>query len=131
MQERIDDELALIRQRFPDVEYRREGQWVRVPSYPMSGGWNRTETDVAFQIGEGHPGTPPYGIYVPAGIKYQDAIPSNYKEPADNAPPFEGSWGVFSWSPDDGEWRPTADIRKGSNLLNWVIGFANRFREGQ
>ncbi len=131
MQERISEELALIRQRFPDVEYREEGRWVRIPSYPLPEGWNREATPVAFQILDSHPGTPPYGIYAPAGIQFQGAAPNNYKEPADNQPPFEGTWGVFSWAPDDGQWRPTADVRKGSNLLNWVVGFADRFGEGR
>ena len=131
MQERISEELALIRQRFPDVQYREEGQWVRIPSYPLPEGWNREATSVAFQIPDSHPGTPPYGIYVPAGIQFQGAAPNNYKEPVGNQSPFEGTWGVFSWAPDDGEWRPTADVRKGGNLLNWVLGFADRFREGK
>ena len=131
MQERINKELALIRQRFPDAEYREEGHWVRIPSYPMPEEWNRTATDVTFQIQNGHPGTPPYGIYVPSGIQFQGSPPGNYKEPADNQPPFDGTWGVFSWSLGDGQWRPAADVRKGSNLLNWVLGFAERFRAGR
>ena len=54
MNERIDAELALIQQRFPDAEYREEGCWFRVPSYPLPDGWNRTETDVAFQVAQGY-----------------------------------------------------------------------------
>ena len=39
MHERIEAELAVIRQRFPDVEYVGEGCWFRVPSYPLPEGW--------------------------------------------------------------------------------------------
>ena len=131
MEARINEELTLIRQRFPSLEYHEGGRWVRIPSYPLPEGWNRTVTDIAFQIQSSHPGTPPYGIYVPAGIQFGGVAPSNYKEPADNQPPFEGMWGIFSWAPDGGQWRPAADIRKGSNLLNWVVGFAGRFQEGK
>ena len=131
MQDRINEELALIRQRFPECEYHEVDRWMRIPSYPMPDGWNRTVTDVAFQIQISHPGTAPYGIYVPAGIQFQGSPPNNYKEPADNQPPFEGTWGIFSWAPEDGQWRPAADTRSGSNLLNWVLGFADRFRQGK
>ena len=36
MQERIDKELALLRQAYPDLEYQHEGRWVRVPAYPAA-----------------------------------------------------------------------------------------------
>ena len=130
MQERIEQELALLRTRYPDLEYRGEGQWVRIPSYPIASGWNRTGSPIAFQIPPGFPGTPPYSFYVPSGIEYSSARPNNYVDPAPNQPPLAGGpWGVFSWSHTE-DWRPTADLRSGSNLLNWAIGFAQRFREG-
>lgn len=131
MQERVEEELALIRQQFPDTEHYEEGHWVRIPSYPLPEGWNRPSTEVAFQIPIGYPGTPPYGIYVPAELQFQGTRPDNYTEPASNQPPFSGTWGIFSWVPANGQWRPTAELRKGSNLLNWVLGFAERFKEGK
>jgi hypothetical protein len=131
MQERINEELALIRARFPGLEYVEAGRWVRIPAYPLPQGWNREATDVAFQIQNGHPGVAPYGIYVPSGIQFDAATPTNYKEPADNQPSFGGSWGIFSWAPADGQWKPAADVRRGSNLLGWVLGFADRFEEGR
>ena len=131
MQERIEEELIVIRKRFKDAEYNEAGAWVRILNYPLPDGWNQTSTDVAFQILPSYPGTPPYGIYVPIGLQFQNERPANYTEPANNQPPFPGTWGVFSWSPDGGGWKPTADVRTGSNLLNWVLGFANRFREGK
>lgn len=131
MQERIEAELALLRGRYPDLEYRPEGHWVKIPRYPLPAGWSGSETDVAFQIPVGFPGTPPYGIYVPGGITFNGTRPDNYTEPAPSQPPISGSWGIFSWTPDDGAWRATTDPTTGSNLLNWVIGFAQRFREGK
>jgi len=131
MEERIKEEMRLIRQWFPDAEYHEEGHWVRIPSYSLPREWSQSSTEVAFQIPVGYPGTPPYGIYVPTGLQFQSSRPDNYMEPAGSQPPFSGTWGVFSWSPEGGQWRPTADIRKGSNLLNWVLGFADRFSEGK
>ncbi len=130
MKERIEQELVLLRGRWPTLEYRAEGDWIRIPEYPLPVGWNRPCTDVAFQPHVTHPGTPPYGIYVPAGLTFNGLRPDNYAEPAPAQPPFGGVWGIFSWTPAD-EWRPTADPVAGSNLLNWAVGFADRFREGK
>jgi hypothetical protein len=130
MRERIEQEIALLRTRYPDLVYREEGGWVLLPSYPVSPGWNRTASPVAFQILPGFPGTPSYSFYVPTGIEHGGTRPNNYVDPAPNQPPFAGGpWGVFSWSHTE-DWRPTADPRTGCNLLNWVIGFAQRFLEG-
>ncbi len=131
MRERIEQELALLRQRYADLEYREDGHWVRVPSYGLPPGWNRPVTDVVFQIPIGFPGTPPYGIYTPLGLIFNGARPDNYTEPAAMQPPFGGAWGLFSWSTLDGHWRATVDLVSGYTLLNWVIGFADRFREGK
>ena len=130
MEERIRQELELLRRRFPDLEYILSGHWIKIPRYPLPAGWNETATDVAFQVPIGYPGTLPYGIYVPSGIRFNSTTPGSYSEPAGTQPPFGGNWGIFSWTPADGEWRPMASSGGGSNLLNWVLGFGDRFREG-
>lgn len=130
MQERIDQELALLRQRYPDLEYREEGRWIRVPAYPLPSGWNRTSTDIAFQIPVGYPGTQPYGFCTSVGLQFNGQSPDNCQA-ADPMPPFEGGpWVRFSWTPET-PWQPAAQVTAGSNLLNWVIGFADRFRQGK
>lgn len=131
MEARITAELDLLRRRYPTLEYRDEGRWVRLPGYPLPDGWGAKCTDVAFQIPSGFPGAPPYAFYALAGLRFKGEVPQNYSEPAPTQPPFGGTWGVFSWAPDDGQWRPTADPVTGSNLANWASGFADRFREGR
>ncbi|MBW7932344.1 MAG: hypothetical protein H3C62_01775 [Gemmatimonadaceae bacterium] len=131
MQDRIDAEVAMLRARFPNLEYQREGQWMLIPRYGVPTGWSASETDAAFQIPVGYPGTPPYGIYVPVGLTFDGQRANNYSEPAPVQPPFGGCWGIFSWAPADGAWRPTANPTAGSNLLNWALGFAERLREGR
>jgi hypothetical protein len=128
MQERIQEELALLRKSYPDTEYVPDGQWVRIRKYPLATGWNSENTEVVFQIPAGYPGAHPYGIYVPAGLLYQGARPQNYTEPAQTKPPFQGTWGIFSWQPAN--WSPSAKIVSGSNLWSWVRGFSARFKEG-
>lgn len=127
--ERIVAEDDLLRRLFPEMEV-REG-WRRIPEITLPSGWNRADTDVVFQISDAFPGTPPYGIYVPAGLRYNGQMPANYTEPAGSAPPFAGAWGMFSWSVADGnDWRPTVSVEKGVNLLQWVRGMSQRFAEG-
>lgn len=131
MKNRIQKELDLLRQRYRNLEYIEEGRWIRIPDYPLCKGWNRTSTDVAVQIGVGHPGAAPYGIHTPSGLLHEGSRPDNYTDPATNRPPFSGQWAFFSWSPKDGQWRATADLVSGSNLLNWVMSFSDRFKEGK
>lgn len=128
-EQRLAAELAILTNRFGEVRFL--SGWFLIPSYPTYlNGWNRRETPVAIQAQVGYPGTPPYGIYVPTGLRFNDATPSNYQEPAGNQPPFGGEWGIFSWAPDGDTWRPNADIHAGANLLNFAFGIAKRFREG-
>lgn len=131
MNERIQAEVTLIRSRYPDAECEEAGVWVRIPAFTLPKGWSREATDVAFQIPNGYPGVPPYGIYVPSGLLFAGSQPDNYSDPAGTQPPFPDSWAVFSWLPADGEWRATADLHSGSNLLNWITGFSARFGEGK
>jgi hypothetical protein len=130
MSGRVTEELDVLRTRFPDLQYVESGQWILIPRYSFPPGWTAASPEIATQLPPPYPATPPYGIYVHSGIRFRGATPANYAEPASNQPPFGGSWGVFSWSPADGEWRPAADVGRGSNLLNWIVGFADRFREG-
>ena len=129
MEERIQRELALLRTRFR-VDYVVDGNWMLIPQFHLPSGWDREVSDVAFQIPVGYPGTPPYGIYVPAGLTFKGERPNSYTEPAPAQPPFGGVWGILSWQPET-PWRATADIVSGSNLMNWVLGFSDRFREGR
>ncbi len=130
MQERINQEIDLLKTRFPDLDYRPDGQWIHILKHPLPPGWNLSATQLAFPIPVEYPCGPPYGIYVPAGIRFGSQLPSNYTDRAPMQPPFGGAWGIFSWTTQDGVWHATADLTKGSNLLNWVLGFQRRFEDG-
>ena len=125
---RIQEELELLRKFYPKLEFVESGLWIRILDYPIPQDrqWNKTATDVAFQIPAGYPGTPPYGIYVPQGLTCNGSSPPN----ANQQPPFGGQWGILSWTPVDGQWRPSTNISSSSNLLNWVRSFVDRFKEG-
>lgn len=128
MEKRLEEELAHLRGRYPDLEFVSDGRWVRIPDYATCPGWNRDQTDVVFRVLAEHPGAQPYGFFVPAGLLFNGVRPKSYTEPAKEKPPFDGEWGFFSWQPES--WKPAATVRAGSNLLNWAEGFSNRFREG-
>jgi hypothetical protein len=128
MEARLDQELRLLRSRWPEHRYDAAARWVLLPDYPLSAGWSRTATDVVFQIQLNHPGAAPYGFLTPSGLLHEGRVPINYQDPAPSQPPFGGQWGIFSWSPED--WQPQADIGGGSNLFTWTQSFTQRFLQG-
>ncbi len=124
------EELAILRKYFPNLEFVEQALWIRIPGYSLPPGllWNPNVIDVAFQIPIGYPGTGPYGIYVREGLTFNGSAPNNYQCPANQQPPFQGRWGILSWSPEN--WSPTTDLLTGPNLLNFVRSFADRFKQG-
>jgi hypothetical protein len=126
---RVLEEIDLLRQQFPGLEYIDEGGWVRVPGFKRPEGWTPADSDIVFQVPLS-PGTAPYGFYVPTGARINGGVPQSYAEIGEPRPPFPGSWAKFSWQPEAGEWQPKASVLGGSNLLGWVRSFATRLREG-
>ena len=130
MPPRLSRELEILKRRYPDLGFVEAGWWILIPRYPLPNGWNRESSDTAFQVPIGYAGTPPYGFYVPSGLRFDGKKPDNYQEPAANKPPYEGEWGMFSWS-IDGTWRtPTTDFVGGESLNSFVLSFADRFGAG-
>ena len=125
IEERIQEELVLLKAKHPNLELGPDGRWVKIGNCALPQGWNRAATDVAFRIVD--PPAAPYGIYVPSGLLFNGQRPNSYSEPATGVP-FPGTWGVFSWTPE--AWTPGTTAKSGSNYFNWVTGFAARFREG-
>src|SRR5438270_7358738 len=130
MRVRIEEELALLRERYPDIEHKEHAgeDWFRLPRYPFPDGWRIkdeaiSEAPIVFKIVAAYPSAEPYGFAAPDGINFRDNPPGSPGGAI--APPFEGSWQHFSWA-SDGSWAPTADARTGSNLLVWVRSFARR-----
>jgi hypothetical protein len=129
MLERIQKELELLRREYPTLEYNENGHWIKISGYKLPVGlWNREQTSVLFQIPTGYPGQAPYGFYVETGIrlKKSSAKPTAYEETVSGLG-FEGQWGKFSWQQEN--WFASEDILSGSNLLNFVRSFWDRFME--
>jgi hypothetical protein len=128
MTDRVEEELALLRSAYPDLEHLQDGDvhWVRIPSYAVPEGWSEEEVEVAVQI-PASPGQAPYAFRVRPGLQLVGSGQvNNYTYPVTT--PWGDDWGQFSWSPV--EWVPKMDIRAGANMLNFVRSFADRLREG-
>jgi hypothetical protein len=126
--ERIGEELALLRSNFVDVEYLEAGHWVRIAECDVPDGiWNQDSVEVCFQIPELIPGQAPYGFYVRPNLslKSGQAI-GNYAYPADTG--FGANWGKFSWQLQ--VWTPSADIVAGTNMVNFARSIGDRLRQG-
>lgn len=106
----------------------KQGNWFLLKEYPLPVGWNQRHADIAFRAQPDYPGTPPYGFWVPTGLRFNGAMPGSYQDTVADIPPFSGQWGMFSWSPD--QWRPSSDVGAGFNLLNFALSFAVRLAEG-
>lgn len=122
----VEDNLALLRTAYPDLEYGIDGgvHWVRIPSYPLPTGiWTVDAVDVAFRI-SGQPAEAPYGFWAHPGLTLAtEGTINNYTFPAST--PWGTDWGQFSFSPAE-PWKPKADVRAGVNMLNFARGIADR-----
>jgi hypothetical protein len=121
---RIEQELVLLRSKFPDAAL--QGQWVLLPSYPVPNpGWGADSVKVAFPIPAAYPAQKPYAFYVSPPLRVGASIPGNATEASD--PVFDGEWTKFSWDCQD--WSPAAEVAGGSNLLHWALSFHERLKD--
>jgi len=125
MTNRIEGELALLRRRFPNLEYIEDGHWVRLERYPVPTGWNVDEVETAFQIPP-EAAIVPYAFSVRPGLSLATgALPGNYQFPV--ATPFGDDWGRFSWSPL--AWQPQPEPSAGDNMTHFARSMADRLAE--
>lgn len=134
MTPRIAQELELLRRHYDRVEHVEHAgeDWFRIPDYVIDAAadWGQDQLPVAFKVGAGHPGTAPYGFFVPSGLRFRGQAPQ-FQDPVSPQPPFPGTtWAHVSWQQDAGQWRPTGDLVTGSNLWNFTRTFRDRFKEG-
>ncbi|MDO8655518.1 MAG: hypothetical protein Q7R48_03895 [bacterium] len=126
---RIQEEIELLRARFPNLVFKEEGYWVRLPEIEISAPWAPNLIEIAFQFPPaGYPQNPFYGFFVPSGLLLNGATPQNFTDPAASPPPFDDvAWAFFSGNPDP--WDPRPAVHAGSNVVTWVQSIFDRFRE--
>lgn len=126
MQERVIQEIALLKERYPSLLHGQNYDWVMVPDFPLPEGYNRKATKLMFLIHAAYPHAGPDCFYVETGLRLKDGnMPSNYNEHMDV--PVGGSWGYFSWHPET--WQPADEIRGGDNLSTFIKAVNLRLRE--
>lgn len=128
MTPRIRQELELVRQYYPDAEFRADG-WIRLPAFEIkSDEWSKKSEDFCFKVPPGFPVQPLYGFYIRGGLEHKNKRPVlNYELSKDT--PFDGVWGKFSWSIDRA-WLRRAGKGTGNNLLSFIRSFNERLKEG-
>ena len=126
MQERIVQEIALLKEKYPNLEHGQNYDWVMIPDFPLPDGYNRKATKFLFLVPNTYSLTAPDCFYVEIGLRLVNGnMPSNYNE--QQAVPVGGSWGYFSWHPEI--WQPADEILNGDNLLTFIRVVNIRLRE--
>jgi hypothetical protein len=125
---RLEEEVALVRSGYPELQVMHEVLWALIPSYPIPEDlWTCGTVEIAFQFPQNLPGQQPYGFWVRPGLELQGggAI-NNYTYPIST--PFGEGFGQFSWAPE--VWAPAANVAAGTNMLDFVRSFLRRLEEG-
>jgi hypothetical protein len=123
---RVSEEVALIRGRYSDLDFRDCDLWGRLQAYPIPSAWGVEAAEVAFRVPENPLGEQPYGFWVRPALQLPGGgSPSNSSGPVETG--FGSGWQQFSWAPE--AWAPNPDIRKGTTMLDFVRSFTQRLCE--
>ncbi|MCE7733590.1 MAG: hypothetical protein GPJ54_01850 [Candidatus Heimdallarchaeota archaeon] len=133
MNDRISQEIELLKERYPDLIHDENKTWVLIPNFKLPDKrFNKEFTNIHFTIPSGFPNSGPDNFFVHVDLR----LANNQMPPAFNpnsksntgeakAP---GEWGWFSWHPN--KWQPSAQFEKGDNLLSFVRSIGVRLRGG-
>jgi hypothetical protein len=125
---RVEEEIALLREHFPAIEVRPDLVWARIPEYEVpSHLWRQDLVEVVFQFPPGLPGQQPYGFWIRPRLDLASGgVVNNFTFPVST--PFGDNFGQFSWAPE--VWAPHADLKAGTNMLDFVRSFRTRLAQG-
>jgi len=120
-------EIELLRKKYGPLEQGANLEWVLFKEFPLPSGWNRSTTPLLVLIPSGYPMVPPDNFYVQTGLRLASgAMPSNFSEGQNQ---LGQQWAQFSFHVQKEEWRPTAGILEGDNLLTFMLGVERRLKE--
>lgn len=127
MAERLLEEMALLKSHFPNATLHESSKWVYIPEWKLPDIWSVPTVTICFQIPDAYPGQAPYAFYVsPHDIRPKNGNGIGNTQMATDTP-YGGQWLKFSWANE--AWQPTAELKQGSNLLNFVNSFRDRLLE--
>ena len=97
----LQDELAPVRERYPDAQLQdgADGRRLYLPTVPLSAGWSRSSTPVWITIPQGYPNVRPDCFFATPDLRLSSgAEPSNSGAHAlDGASVRWFSWHLTSW----------------------------------
>jgi hypothetical protein len=127
MIERRKNELALIEAEFGEIEIGVNLDWVIIKHWLLPEGWNKSETQVLVLIPPGYSVTPPDNFYTDNDLRLTDSrMPGNASA---NQPHLGRQWIQFSFHVEGGDWKPSAELLEGHNLMTFLEGVRGRLAE--
>ena len=133
MHTRVAEEIAILRERYPELQHDEQFRWVMLPDVALPPGrFNKERTRLLFNIPPSYPSAGPDNFFVDGDLKLKDGSnPPGLNLGANSgsgSAAVEGNWSWFSWHP--ALWRATAILLDGDNLLTFVRG-ANMCLQGR
>lgn len=125
--ERLDHEEPLLIEAFPDAAILRKHNVVVLSDYLLPPGWSHSTTDVLIVIPANYPAGCPDNVCARPDLRLADGrMPANNQGIQTHA---GRQWLQFSWHINGSAWRPTADPKRGNNLVTYMLGSLTRFEE--
>ena len=121
---RVYREALLLARQFGVVDYDEEdGQWVRIPDFPLPEGWGQPVTELLLVLPAGYPHVPPNGFFIDRRLRIQmgHRIDHYFEERSEYNPLAGKGWAWFCIHLDRHAWRPTADVLRGDNLVKLAM----------
>ena len=126
MAERIEEELALLRHRYPGAKIGPGGSSILVEGWSLRNGWSAASTVGLVVVPPGYATTPPDNFYTGPDLRL-----ANGQEPGNSSlvDLLGSKWRQFSYHVEPSDWRPHATITEGHNLATFFQGVERRLSE--
>jgi hypothetical protein len=127
MKERRKVEVELVRRSLGELQLSPTFDWIIIPKWGLDRGWNKKKTKLLVLIPSGYPTVAPDNIYVDPDLRLEnDQLPGNT---GIAELPELGSWLMFSFHVEAGDWQPHSDPGLGHNLLTFLVAVRQRLSE--
>lgn len=127
MTERRKEELRLVEAKYGDLEVDPNFEWFIIKRWALGPGWNLTETVVLVLFPPGYPVTPADNFYTSNDLRL--ATGGEPSSTSLNANQAGRTWRQFSWHVEASDWKPTAEVLDGHNMLTFLEGVSKRLSE--
>ena len=83
MEERLAEEIRLLKEKYPNLQFGEKYAWVMIPDFSLPEGYNRKITRLLFLIPGSYPQGSPDNFYVDVGLKFaNNNLLTSYSEGA-------------------------------------------------